>query len=367
MTGRSCSHHGLLACSAFLILLAAAETSGFSFITTKKHLWSTPTARVNYSIATSSIDDVYQSRNRSSKKTVLYAKATKKKKKAKGGGGGAVGIKGFGAPSSGGGGSSGNDGVATTDRSKEARAFYDFLEKEGAGDNLRNCALGYFPLPSSFSSSTSKDDKNDNNNSPPSLRGVVAMRDLKKGDIIIRIPYEAAVNLGQEGGDPTLPALKLLRDYCEVLGKGAGDVANSKRRPYYEMLPPFRGEDCLGSTDFFSGEALEALQAPLIVEETLKRRERTKGRFQRDVAKERTEFPGFDEEVANDDNDFPAWIESPSFRRQLLRSFDPKPANPLGYCSVPFGPSEPLGIRARVVVESNRDEFSVPWDLSCLD
>jgi SET domain len=199
--------------------------------------------------------------------SALFAKANKNNKKKKKAGGSAAGIKGFGSVS-----------VAPdveTDRSKEARTFYDFLEKEQAGDNLKRCALGYFPLPNGAS-----------------LRGVVAMRDLQKGDVIIRIPYQVAINLGQEGGDPTLPALELLRDYCDVLGENGAHAVNAKRRAYYEMLPPFRGEDCLGSTDFFSEEALQALQSPTVVAETLNRRERTKRRFEQDVG-----------------DNFPSWID----------------------------------------------------------
>ena len=36
----------------------------------------------------------------------------------------------------------------------------------------------------------------------------------------------------------------------------------------------------MGSTDFFSDEALEALQSPLVVEETLRRRDRSRKRFE---------------------------------------------------------------------------------------
>lgn len=49
------------------------------------------------------------------------------------------------------------------------------------------------------------------------------------------------------------------------------------------MLPPYRGDDCRGSTDFFSDDALEALQFPPIRDETLRRRERTSARYERDV------------------------------------------------------------------------------------
>jgi hypothetical protein len=124
----------------------------------------------------------------------------------------------------------------------------------------------------------------------------VALKPIKKGDPIVRIPYELAVNLGQEGSDPTVPAVALLRDYCEVVSGGdeasANNNENKEKSSYYKMLPPFLGDDCLGSTDFFSDEALEALQAPLVVEETLQRRERTRARFETGI-----------------DESFPSWID----------------------------------------------------------
>ena len=49
------------------------------------------------------------------------------------------------------------------------------------------------------------------------------------------------------------------------------------------MLPPYRGDDCRGSTDFFSDAALEALQFPPIQDETVRRREQTAARYERDV------------------------------------------------------------------------------------
>jgi len=229
--------------------------------------------------------------------TCLSAKSTKKKKKksgaGSGGGGGSVaaGIKGFGTMgiSTTSSSSSGNKKFET-DRSAQARAFYDSLEQQGAGDNFKRCALGYFPLATSDVSL---------------LRGVVALRDLKKGETIVRIPYEVAVNLGQEGTDPTLPALEILKDYCRVLGGGDGiHDNNSHRKAYYTMLPPFRGDDSLGSTDFFSQQALDALQAPLVVKETLHRRERSIRRFEQDIA--------------TDDN-FPSWIDGTPVTEEHLQ------------------------------------------------
>jgi len=181
----------------------------------------------------------------------------------------AGGLNGFGSPVT-----IKNNAEVDIDRTKTARDFYDFLTKKDAGENLARCALGYFPLDGDMK-----------------LRGVVAMKDIKKGDTLIRIPYEAAINLGQEGADPSIPALNFLREYCQVMGT----TTSSEKRPYFEILPKFRGDDCLGSTDFFSDEALDALQSPLIAEETRSRRERTKARFDADV-----------------DDSFPCWIDGTS-------------------------------------------------------
>jgi len=70
------------------------------------------------------------------------------------------------------------------------------------------------------------------------------------------------------------------------------------------MLPPFRGDDSLGSTDFFSQQALDALQAPLVVKETLHRRERSIRRFEQDIA--------------TDDN-FPSWIDGTPVTEEHLQ------------------------------------------------
>jgi hypothetical protein len=212
----------------------------------------------------------------------LFAKAAAKKKKS-GGGGGVAGVKGFGGASS----SSKKAGGVNMDRSKDALAFYDFLENNGAGDNLKRAALGYFPLPGG---------------GDEQLRGVVALKDMKKGDVLIRIPYEIAMNLGLEGADPTLPGMTLLEAHCKVLAPDAQQGDGPDRSAYHTMLPEYMGTDCLGSTDFFSDEALEALQAPMVVEETLKRGVRTKTRFEQEV-----------------DYSFPTWIDGTPVTEQHLR------------------------------------------------
>jgi hypothetical protein len=158
-----------------------------------------------------------------------------------------------------------------TDNTPTTRAFFQFLDTNGAGDNFRRTALGNFPI--------AKDVK---------IRGVVALEALKTGDDIIDIPYELALNLGPQGEDPTIPAVQLLRDYCECYLSGQDRLA------FYKMLPGFRGPDCMGSTDFFSEAALNALQSPLIVEETTLRRKLADLRFQKEI---------------ESDSNFPSWID----------------------------------------------------------
>ena len=174
------------------------------------------------------------------------------------------GLKGFGSSTPKSATSSGAAGAAKIDRSKPSLAFYDYLEKNGAGDNLKRVALAHFPI-GDFD-----------------LRGVVALRDIKKGDPIIDVPYELAINLGRESSDPTLPAVTLLQEYCRwKVGAPSKRVRDDGL--YFQMLPSYMGSDCLGSTDFFSDEAMNALQCPPIKDETFRRREQTVARFERDV------------------------------------------------------------------------------------
>jgi len=208
-----------------------------------------------------------------SSNSMLYMARTAKKKKAKKKGNigsSSSGVRGFGSI----GATKGTQ--IDLDRSNEARSFYDFMEGGGAGDNLSRCAIGSYPISDDFK-----------------LRGVAALKPVKKGDAIIRIPYELAVNLGQEGADPTGPAVVFLKDYCKTLTPSSTENTKepSSKAAYYQMLPPFGGDDCLGSTDFFSDQALSELQAPLVVEETKKRKERTSFRFQSDIAPNVESFP----------------------------------------------------------------------------
>jgi hypothetical protein len=199
--------------------------------------------------------------------TCLEAKKSKNKKKKKNTSSSA-GLKGFGSTTKS---SSTSTITVPIDRSKAAMDFYSYLEANGAGANLKRVALGFFPFNS--------DDTEMN------LRGVVALKKIPKGEIIIEIPYEAAWNLGRESSDPTLPGTVVLQEYCQwISGSKKSSAKKRDLSPYLEVLPPFGSDDVLGSTDFFSDEALDMLQMPQIKEETLARRKKSMARFERDVA-----------------------------------------------------------------------------------
>lgn len=195
------------------------------------------------------------------------SKTKKKKKKASSSGG----LKGFGSSASSSGGKSASAGAI--DRSPPALKFYDYLQRNGAEANLKRVGLGYFPL---------KIGPNDAD--VIQLRGVMALRDIAKGEGIIEIPYEMALDLGRESADPTLPATSFLQKYCAWKSEYSDGPAGDKERgDYFAMLPPYMSEDCLGSTDFFSDVALDMMQSPMIVEETKSRRELVEARYERDV------------------------------------------------------------------------------------
>jgi len=202
-----------------------------------------------------------------STQTLFMAKSKTKKKKPAASSGG---LKGFG-------GSSKSSTKATAaagsiDRSKAALKFYNYLERNGAEANLKRVGLGYFPLQIGPSE---KD--------VIQLRGVIALRDIPKGEPIIEIPYEMAIDLGRESSDPTLPATSFLQKYCVWKSDSDGPPSDKERGDYFAMLPEYMSSDCLGSTDFFSDEALEMLQSPLIKEETLSRKVLVHLRYERDV------------------------------------------------------------------------------------
>ena len=239
--------------------------------------------------------------------TALQAKKNtkKKKKNSSSSSSSSTGLKGFGSSTK----SSNTSKISIQlDKSQKAMEFYTFLENSNAGSNLKRVALGFFPIESSESSSSDSGESESESSSnekdeiptestPFLLRGVVALQKIKKGDIIIEIPYEAAWNLGRESSDPTLPGSIVLQEYCKWLnnseknGNGGGTATTSTTTndagrdlgPYFQMLPSFNSFDALSSTDFFSDDALDMLQSPQIKEETLSRNEKCQFRFERDV------------------------------------------------------------------------------------
>jgi SET domain len=166
------------------------------------------------------------------------------------------------------------------DRSKPTRSFYEnTLESHSitASDNLKRTALAFTYNASEMSENTDSTFK---------LRGVVATRAIPKGNDVITIPYEIALDLGPEGKDPTIAALVFLNDYCSVLLNSNSEKSSPihhQRQSYYRMLPPYESVDSLGCTNFFSQEALNELQSPYIVQETMQRRFQIQRRYEEEI------------------------------------------------------------------------------------
>jgi SET domain len=204
--------------------------------------------------------------------------ATKKSKKQQL----ASGTKGFGTvvttKTSASGHQSGQSMTVEIDRSRATRAFYETTLESQKGnigsDNLKRTALAY----SYNASLVGKNDAED----VFKLRGVVATRDISKGQELISIPYELSVDLGPEGSDPTIPALAFLKDYCSVMSN-ASHERDRQKQAYYRMLPPVDSTDTRGCTNFFSETALQALQSPYIEKETMRRRLQIQQCFEREL------------------------------------------------------------------------------------
>lgn len=193
------------------------------------------------------------------------------------------------------------------EESYNTKTFYNALEINGAIDNLKRTSLGYFPLLSTNQNNKENgiDHVDDRQTIKPNvttslssssttknmLRGVVALNDIIKGNDIITIPYEIAINLGKEGDDPTIPAIQFLKHYCIVMNNNNNQNILFQKA-YYQMLPSINDDDCYGCTDFFSDETLQELQSPYIVKETLQRRQRV-------IDQHRN--------VIENNNDFPLW------------------------------------------------------------
>ena len=226
--------------------------------------------------------------------TELLAKSkTKKKKKSSGSSSG--GLKGFGGGSSLSSSSMKSLTGGSIDRSPSSLKFYDYIQRNGGELNLKRVGLGYFPLQIG-------PDKND----IIQLRGVIALKDISKGEAIIDIPYEMAINLGRESADPTLPATTLLQKYCTWKSNSDGPPGDKEKGDYFAMLPNLESDDCLGSTDFYSDAALHMLQSPSIVEETLSRRKMVAARYERDVlamAQMSSNLYRWEERKEDDDSD----------------------------------------------------------------
>lgn len=95
------------------------------------------------------------------------------------------------------------------------------------------------------------------------MRGLFATAPIRSGETVCRIPRRLAICLGNEGENPGLPALFLLRMMTD------GEAVR-KFQAYFDVLP--RAEACRITTDFFSEEELAQVVHEPTVAETRRRR-----------------------------------------------------------------------------------------------
>ena len=190
----------------------------------------------------------------------------------------AAGLKGFGAVVSTSTTSTSNENEIALqidiDRSRPTLSFYESSLQQSsiASENFKRTALAY-----TYSGIIQPDTYK--------LRGVVTTRHVPKGNDLISIPYEMAIDLGPEGNDPTIPALLFLKDYCSVLSSGnaINDDVTKRKLYYYHMLPTYDSPDCRGCTNFFTEEALNALQCPYIIHETNQCKLQIRERYEQEI------------------------------------------------------------------------------------
>lgn len=201
----------------------------------------------------------------------------------------AAGLKGFGAVVTASTTSTANDNGnkfnIDIDRSKPTLSFYESSIQQSpiASENVKRTALAY-----TYDGGAQPDIYK--------LRGVVTTRDISKGHDLITIPYEMAIDLGPEGNDPTIPALVFLKDYCAVLSNSnsINDEGTKRKLYYYRMLPTYDSDDCRGCTNFFTTEALDALQCPYITHETNHCKMQIQQRYDQDILSQQRENGSID-------------------------------------------------------------------------
>lgn len=102
--------------------------------------------------------------------------------------------------------------------------------------------------------------------SPNGIRGLVAQRQIEKGETLLAVPLRVAIELADQTteADPSAAALTLLQTY--------GGEAETMR-PYLELIPRLGSPDLATVPDFFNAEELEMLQCPSVQEKTRRRSE----------------------------------------------------------------------------------------------
>ncbi|KAK4529174.1 hypothetical protein CCYA_CCYA01G0031 [Cyanidiococcus yangmingshanensis] len=115
------------------------------------------------------------------------------------------------------------------------------------------------------------------------MRGLFATAPIRSGETVCRIPRRLAICLGNEGENPGLPALYLLRMMTD------GETVR-KFQAYFDVLP--RPEVCKVTTDFFTQDELSQMIHEPTAAETRRRRELLRETFLREFLRINPGEPG---------------------------------------------------------------------------
>lgn len=102
--------------------------------------------------------------------------------------------------------------------------------------------------------------------------GVVALKEFKRGDVLLSIPEALTIRLTSPDDSPSGAGLALFQS----VQKANADDTKKGLQSYIRLLPKVGGDQFATTTDFFTDEELAMLQWPPVQEETKMRVERIK-------------------------------------------------------------------------------------------
>lgn len=134
----------------------------------------------------------------------------------------------------------------TPDNSNEMQSFMEFLESEEC-EGLRATEIGFHPK--------------------SKLRGVFAKESFEEGEFVVAIPFVSTLLIDESFAKDSSEIEKAYQFHI----KHRRGVESSKWKPYLDCLPT-RESHFSATADFWEDDAIEALQIPRLIQETLQRK-----------------------------------------------------------------------------------------------